>query len=250
MTLHLWKLRLDARAVAALARTQRLLHRELDEGYLVHAALAAACGSRRPHPFVVERMLSPDPAGDPAIETILGHADEPFDPGRLDPAHAHLIVDGASKPIPAVPQGARVGFVVRATPVVRTRRPASPAEPLRPRGQSREVDAFLAACARVGDAVPVDRAQVYRDWLQGQLASHGAELDDFALRAFRRVRLLRKETSKEEQGRKRHVLERPDALMAGTLRVEDVDAFGALLARGVGRHRAFGFGMLLVRRGA
>jgi CRISPR system Cascade subunit CasE len=38
------------------------------------------------------------------------------------------------------------------------------------------------------------------------------------------------------------------ALVTGTLRVGDAEAFRALLARGLGRHRAFGFGMLLLRR--
>ena len=33
----------------------------------------------------------------------------------------------------------------------------------------------------------------------------------------------------------------------GTLTVGDPDAFSRLLARGIGRHRAFGFGMLLLR---
>ena len=39
----------------------------------------------------------------------------------------------------------------------------------------------------------------------------------------------------------------PDATLQGTLAVVDSGAFQALLARGVGRHRAFGFGMLLLR---
>jgi CRISPR system Cascade subunit CasE len=36
-------------------------------------------------------------------------------------------------------------------------------------------------------------------------------------------------------------------LLRGELTVADPDAFSALLARGVGRHRAFGYGMLLLR---
>ena len=40
---------------------------------------------------------------------------------------------------------------------------------------------------------------------------------------------------------------RPDVTFRGTLQVTDPDRFHALLARGVGRHRAFGFGMLLLR---
>ncbi|MFG1332515.1 type I-E CRISPR-associated protein Cas6/Cse3/CasE [Xanthobacter autotrophicus] len=36
------------------------------------------------------------------------------------------------------------------------------------------------------------------------------------------------------------------AVLVGTLTVRDAQAFAALLARGVGRHRAFGYGMLLL----
>ena len=36
------------------------------------------------------------------------------------------------------------------------------------------------------------------------------------------------------------------AVLAGTLTVRDPQAFATLLARGVGRHRAFGYGMLLL----
>jgi CRISPR system Cascade subunit CasE len=39
----------------------------------------------------------------------------------------------------------------------------------------------------------------------------------------------------------------PDAVLAGQLRVTDPKAFTQLLASGVGRHRAFGFGLLLLR---
>ena len=35
--------------------------------------------------------------------------------------------------------------------------------------------------------------------------------------------------------------------MQGILTVTDSAAFAALLARGVGRHRAYGYGMLLLR---
>jgi CRISPR system Cascade subunit CasE len=46
---------------------------------------------------------------------------------------------------------------------------------------------------------------------------------------------------------RKRVKGRPDVTFTGTLTVTDPTAFSALLARGVGRHRAFGFGMLLLR---
>jgi len=46
-------------------------------------------------------------------------------------------------------------------------------------------------------------------------------------------------------GRKK--LERPQALLKGVLTVKESNTFNRLLARGIGRHRAFGYGMLLLK---
>jgi CRISPR system Cascade subunit CasE len=241
----------------AFAKEQRLLHREVDEGYLAHAALAALFGARAPAPFVIEHALDPDSSHDHALGTkVLAYSSTPGEELRdlASQSQQELIrwEHWGSKPMPELAAGQKVGFATRVTPTVRSRAPA-PGGPEGGRGHGREIDAFLAACFRDRDAV-VDRAQVYRDWLAHQLSiprngaggASPATLNDFALRRFERVRLLRKEQSPGE-GRKRHVLERPDAVIAGTLQVGDASAFRALLARGLGRHRSFGFGMLLLR---
>jgi CRISPR system Cascade subunit CasE len=57
--------------------------------------------------------------------------------------------------------------------------------------------------------------------------------------AFQRVQSFRKLHSRYCEG--------PDAVMRGNLIVSDPAAFAQLLARGIGRHRAYGFGMLLLR---
>ncbi len=105
-----------------------------------------------------------------------------------------------------------------------------------------EADAFYVQRLR-GDPVgqaeagPV-RERVYLDWLKVRLGG-AAELDEPSCRltAFRR-------TSVARGGR---VLEGPDATIHGTLVVGDVEGFADLLARGVGRHRAYGYGMLMLR---
>lgn len=253
--LHLWKLVLDARSLAAFAREQGLLHRDIDHGYLMHAALAAVFGDRAPKPFVLDRMLSPDAPGAPdgvVSECVLAYSDQNLEPGSAAHEHRHLVQwdRSGSKPMPTITEGTRLGFITRVMPTVRTRA-AAPGHPAHGRGEGREVDAFLVECFRAGEAVTVDRAAVYRDWLARQMRGTdrrgGAELEDYSLRAFQRVHLMRREVSCGE-GRKRRALERPDAIVTGTLRVTDTAAFRALLARGIGRHRAFGFGMLLVRR--
>ena len=141
----------------------------------------------------------------------------------------------------------RLAFELRACPVVRMARDG----PHHRRGA--EVDAFLAACWRDPEA-DVDRAEVYRAWLERQIEGPpdsplpwhgGALLRDLSLSRFRRTRLFRRSQGQHRTGR---ACERPDATFRGTVEVTDGERFGRLVARGVGRHRAFGFGMLLLRR--
>jgi CRISPR-associated protein Cas6/Cse3/CasE subtype I-E len=128
------------------------------------------------------------------------------------------------------------------------------------RQRSREVDAWLAHRFPTWQPEPdrtgtsferagrewVERQQVYSQWLSRQLTTNGAvEVDgEVRLDAFQREKLYRRG---DRQTGSKPLLERPAALLSGQLVVGDPSAFSALLARGVGRHRAFGFGMLRVR---
>ena len=111
---------------------------------------------------------------------------------------------------------------------------------------------FLAAAKSRPDE-KLDRGMIYADWLARALAKGGAELAPRTMRlvAVRRTRLLRRGAPNVEG--QRHLTPTgkkgggPDLVIAGELNVSDPAAFRALLARGVGRHRAFGFGMLLLR---
>lgn len=265
MDVHMWKLTLDSRAVAKFAREQGLLHRETDHGYVIHAALAAVFGSG-PSPFVLESALSPAALGRDVgrdsdsigpTETVLAYSPQSLKAARVRASSDHRALvrweDCDSKVMPVLSNGSRVAFATRVLPVVRSRA-ASPGRSEHGRGEGRELDAFLAECARVGHDVRVDRAAVYRGWLAQKLGGSdvaecgGAELEDFSLAAFRRVRLLRKGAASDGP-RPRQVIERPDALVTGTLLIKDEAMFQKLILRGVGRHRAFGFGMLLLRRG-
>jgi CRISPR system Cascade subunit CasE len=260
MDMHMWKLAMDSRMVSSFAREQGLLHREAtDHGYVIHAALAALFGGAAPSPFVMESALSPEEgltAHASPREIVLAYSPLSLDAARAKAAHGHMQLlrweDCGSKTVPAIATGSKLAFTARVLPVVRSRA-AAPGRSEHGRGEGRELDAFLAECARVGSDVRVERAAVYRDWLARRVASSetvefgGAEIEDFSLAAFRRVRLLRKEAP-SGHARKRHIIERPDALVTGTLRVSNEHAFRELLMRGIGRHRAFGFGMLLVRR--
>ena len=83
------------------------------------------------------------------------------------------------------------------------------------------------------------REEVYRDWLSQRLSDRGARLEDADLRSFQRVRVVRKLRA--------HASEGPDALMQGTVTVTEPRKFADLVAHGLGRHRAYGYGMILLR---
>ena len=139
--------------------------------------------------------------------------------------------------------GQRVGFDVRVRPVRRLR-----TDLVTPRGRfsaGSELDAFLSEALHrhpdIRDGMAASersREAVYTDWLAERLAP-AAEVDrhDTRLARFHRTQVAR--------GDRTH--EGPDATLHGTLTVTQPDAFGRLLAHGVGRHRAFGYGMLLLR---
>ncbi|HEY0276048.1 MAG TPA: type I-E CRISPR-associated protein Cas6/Cse3/CasE, partial [Paenirhodobacter sp.] len=59
----------------------------------------------------------------------------------------------------------------------------------------------------------------------------------------RRTNLVRKTITKTRNVLRQH----PDIDVTGTLIVRDPALFRASVARGIGRHRAFGFGMLLLK---
>jgi CRISPR system Cascade subunit CasE len=115
----------------------------------------------------------------------------------------------------------------------------------------KEVDAFVLtqpSNENPGDASGrsiAARETAYADWLGHQMSREGAcELVIAQMVAFKRTRLLTR--PKVEEKRTSAVSEGPDATMHARLRIKDPDTFVALLKRGIGRHRGFGFGMMLL----
>ncbi len=139
--------------------------------------------------------------------------------------------------------GQRLGFDLRARPIRRLRRDLNGSRERVRAG--REVDAFLVEALRGHPEAPDGmsnegrtRQEVYLDWLAERLTPT-ATLDRSATRL---VRFRRQRVAREN-----HDSEGPDATVHGVLVVADPTAFSALLMRGVGRHRAYGYGMLLLR---
>lgn len=249
MTLHLVHIPVASRALAAFAVGRRLS--DDDFGYALHAALLARFGDAAPRPF---RYL-PDHESGPHLLGYVADRAAFDDAAALPPVDVDVqaVFDGEPR-CRAMPDswraGARYDFEVRVRPVVRFGKSVRAARTERAGGwlaSAGEVDANHAARERVaregGDPDTVDRTAVYIDWLAKRLAD-AATLDHADLRHFRRTRTLR--NTHRSEGRRTHRVEGPDALIGGTLTITDPAAFAALLAKGIGRHSGFGYGMLLL----
>jgi CRISPR system Cascade subunit CasE len=238
--LYLMHTQPDPQRLAAWAARHRLLDKEGDLGYALHALLRAAFGEHAPQPFrylnaeqgllaytrldateLAQRAALADP--DAAAALGLGQTSR----------HGGMSV----RPFPTQwAVGHALGFEVRVRPIIREGK------------TGRERDAFLAAIEKAVDQ-RLDRSQVYVQWLRDLLARQGgAELIEAGMTRYQLLGVTRR-SQKGDLGdvRQSRLVGGPDAVLAGQLRVTNPQAFAQLLAQGVGRHRAFGFGLLLLR---
>lgn len=238
MSLHLIELPLELVALNRWAGARGIGQNGFDEGLALHHLLGEVFGPAALQPF---RLLVAPRARN---GTLYGYADRDAEALRggaapvIGPAEAAVIrldrLRSIPRPATTWAEGMRLGFDARLRPVVRL------ASAIERDGEGfakgAEVDAFLAETLRSDAARP--REAVYLDWLTTRLApAADLERDSSRMAAFRRVR--------SQRGGKR--VEGPEITVHGTLRITDPVQFADLLARGVGRHRAYGYGMLLLR---
>lgn len=239
MSLQLLRLQPHAQALALWATRNRVLSPDGDYGYALHALLTAAFGEHAPQPF---RLLD-------GKQGLLAYTSADIDTLRLNASLATPDVAGAlgldaldARIFPSVwKTGQTLGFEVRVRPVIRT-------------NDGRERDVFLHAA----DDIPAteneglaQRTTLYRAWLEKQFAvDDAAQLTQARMDSFCLTRVLRKSGAGENGKRKISTTTGPDAVFKGQLQIGNPDAFARLIARGVGRHRAFGFGMVLLKPAA
>ena len=217
-----------------------------DEGRALHHLVSEIWG---PRTFPCFRLLVPSRrhAGNLyAYSAMDAEALRPAARAQALPEHLQVLrlAGLESKPMPTDWRaGQRLGFDLRTRPIRRLRRDLNgPKEPIR---AGSEVDAFLVEALREHPEAPDGmeaegrtRQEVYLDWVSERLAPT-ARLDRSASRLarFRRQRVAREKRDSEG----------PDATVHGVLTVAAPAKFSALLLRGIGRHRAYGYGMLLLR---
>jgi CRISPR system Cascade subunit CasE len=240
----------EARLLALWGERHRLLrmkqetgYQQNDAGYALHALLRTAFGSLAPKPFwyrgAREGLLAfttHDPESlrqnaalaPPEVAAVLG-----LDAGV---GTSGLIF----RRYPTIWEtGYQLNFEVRMRPVVRVRD-----------GAERDVFQLQAEKQPTGAAM-LTRASVYSEWLRQQLLRHeAAKLVTADLTQFRLTSVLRQTVPQADGSRTRGLVTGPEAVLIGRLEVDNPGAFSSLLARGIGRHRAFGFGLLLLRPSA
>ncbi|WP_295543172.1 type I-E CRISPR-associated protein Cas6/Cse3/CasE [uncultured Pseudacidovorax sp.] len=246
--LYLLHLRPDARLLAAWVARHHARHERQpsDLGDALHGLLRAAFGDAAPQPFryLDERqgLLAYTRLDAEAMRAHVERAEGLV--AETLGLRATALHDGFRlRPFPTRwPEGRVLGFEVRVCPTVRT--------------ANGERNAYQRADDHEDDA-PARREAAYVQWLLTRLDVpeggtrenwQGAVelLPDVHLAAYQRQRTTRRTQAIAGRKRERHVIDNPDAVLKGHLRVRDPAAFAHLLARGVGRHRAFGFGMLLL----
>ena len=238
--LYLLHMQPDPQRLAAWAARHRLLDQSGDLGYALHGLFLAAFNAHAPRSFryldAEQGLLAYTGLNATDIQQLIAVA--PPDAAAAlglgaTPRHPGLNV----RPFPTQwPVGHALGFDVRVRPVIREGK------------TGKERDAFLAAVEK-SDGAAVGRSQVYGQWLREHLVRQGgAELIDVTLARFRLLDVMRQtQKGDTDEARRRRAVSGPDAVFTGHLRVTDTAAFSELIARGIGRHRTFGFGLLLLR---
>jgi CRISPR system Cascade subunit CasE len=243
MTLHLIRLPIRLSALARWGADRGWVKGKtgaFDEGRALHHLLSETFGKGLAQPF---RLLVPPRAN---AGNLYAYSAASADSLRATaraialPEHLGAITLAAleGKPMPTTwTAGQRLGFDLLARPVRRLN------APLAGFAKGAEVDAFLAHVlhhhpATAPDSHEHSREAIYLDWLAERLEGI-ATLDRAAtaLAGFRRRRVARGGAGSEG----------PEATIHGTFEIRDPAQFAVMLARGVGRHRAYGYGMLLLR---
>lgn len=252
MTTNLIYIPLDMRDLNRWAGRRGLIRRRAyDEGYVLHVLMAGMFGNRALRPF---RLFSSERRSQATFyaysaldaDGLCRIAEAVATPDCLDVIRLDSIL---SKAMPAnFTKGRSFNFDVRVRPVRRLNSSVRDARHNVTLKKGAEIDAFRLQVIRHSHHDSADgetdsasakwtRESVYRDWL-AQRFDASAILRSCQLKAFRRHRAIRGEGP---------LIEGPDATLQGSLSVENPADFADMLTGGIGRHKAYGYGMLLLR---
>ncbi len=218
---------------------------ECDEGLALHHALTEVFGPGVLKPF---RLMVPPRK---ASGSIYGYCRQTPDELRAatnicPPEYNDLFGFGqlATKPMStSFPIDRKLGFDIRIRPVRRVRKPddgmvGGETDAYLHEARQKFPDALLGAEQSMEKAERT-REAVYIDWLNEKM-NGAAEItpdNPAKLAHFRRTLAVRNGVA----------IEGPDAILQGILTIKKTDGFAKLVSDGIGRHKAYGYGMLLLR---
>jgi CRISPR system Cascade subunit CasE len=242
MTLHLLRFDPDMARVARWLATESLTPRDNeDDGYGWHALLTAAFGrdltpklfrvfARRGRPTHLLAYAQAD------APTLRARAIDFADPAVIEALGVHSM---ASKQMPDFTPGRRLGFSARLRPTVRTDRDGN-------RAKSRELDVFVAAKLAAVSGQELNKISIYAEWARNQIDAVAAEVESLRVDGMESSEIVRRGRSPANGSRSFARISGHTVTVVGTIRVADAASFATLLARGLGRHRTFGYGMVLL----
>lgn len=226
----------DPRALTHWATRKHWLSPDGDLGYALHALLAEAFDGQAPAPYRYMNEQGLLAYSDANENDLLGRIENAApEIRRILGLERHRL---RSFPV-EWPGGKRLGFEVRIRPIIRTKA-GKERDIYQYRMEQQEDDRELSTPSREG---------VYREWLDARLNTDNAAcLVNAAMHGFTLCQAIRRPQKRvRDSQRKPRGVTGPDVLFRGELEVNNPAAFAQLISAGIGRHRAFGYGMLLLR---
>jgi CRISPR system Cascade subunit CasE len=226
-----------------------------DYRYLVHAATRKIFGDTAPQPFLVQEEKSRILGYTAASETQYRERFSQFFAETSDDAVLSAALSIPEICIRAMPcqweEGSRYRFSVFCRPMSRMGKAESDVWLLKNYYAFKEAEekgTFCGSLAEYRRSHKGEKEEVYKQWLQRRFGN-AAELQDVVISgsrtAFLTTRGQKDHTGAPVRSRRRSY---PETTFTGNLCITHPEAFERLLRHGVGRHCAFGFGMLLLEK--
>jgi CRISPR system Cascade subunit CasE len=234
----------DQRKLFEFAKRRRIPLYTSDFGYTLHCFFTELFGPNfSPKPFSAQEangVMLPILAYTCFTKDELEQQAQKFSTQEL-----LQMVDWNNFSVKAMPNkwvtGHTLAFEVRVCPVERK---SNTDQNVRQKGA--EIDVYLGHVWKHGK--DIDRGTIYEKWTKDIMEKaqpdkkSAMKIHEIKTKGFRRVKFIRR-----DRNRRANIKERPEAFIGGVLEIIDSDAFTELLTKGIGRHRAFGFGMLLLK---
>ena len=254
MTKQLIYIPLNMRKFKRWAGRRGMIQRSVfDEGLALHTLLSSVFGKSTLQPF---RLFASDRR---IAATLYAYAD-------LDAANLKETAEFTATPdcLEVIntrqilskqmrldfPNGQILGFDVRVRPVRRLMNDLLDSQSGKTLTKGSEIDAFRVHVLRLypngwnndtasSNRMEQSRSKIYIEWLIERLSdSTEIQLQNCHLVRFQRNRIYR------NQGVS---IEGPDACIQGSLTVKQSSEFAKKVCNGIGRHKAYGYGMLMLR---